>query len=226
LSSEFNEQTPETAVPLASAGPEREKKPAPKSELVDFLKIVALIVVLLVVTREFVIEGYEVQGPSMNHTLATGDRILVFKLPFELYKLGLLGNNQPFTQADIIVFDGPDDSKKRYVKRLIAQGPPGHGANTVGAASPDEEHATKVRIADGAVYVDNKKVVEDYLNTEDTMTRSPRPETSVRSGEYFMLGDNRVESKDSRVFGPVQEKYIIGRAVLRFWPLDRFSLLK
>ena len=199
---------------------------SPKGELFDFAKIVLLILVLLYATRTFVVEGYEVQGPSMIPTLHTGERILVFKLPFQLYKIGLFGEALPFDEGDIVVFDGPDDAKKRYVKRLVAQGPPGHDSNTVGAAPTDDESATVVRLEDGSVYVNNQKVLEPYLNLPLDSSRYLSRMVEVHSGEYYMLGDNRDLSKDSRTFGSVKEKDIIGRAVLRFWPLSRFSLLK
>jgi signal peptidase I len=197
-------------------------------EVFEFAKMVVWFVVLFVTIKAFVIEGYEVQGESMEPNLVNGDRILVLKLPLHLSRLGLLGNYDPLEPHDIVVFLSPDDKSKRFVKRIIAEGPKLVTGNTVVAG----EHGThlnevvSVKIASGRVYVDNRRISEPYLPYAKEVNEAIDEETLLTGGEYYVLGDHRDVSKDSRVFGPINDGLIIGKAVLRFWPLNRISLLQ
>lgn len=207
-----------------------------KREIVEFAKMVAWFLVLFFILRSYVIEGYEVQGPSMIPTLHDRERILVFKLPHELSQFRLFGF-QPFGglealhAGDVVVFQSLDDPGKRYVKRVIAKGPHSEGGNTVDArqqenGSPEGEEAVPVRIARGRVYVNNKRVREEYLNPDETPSEETFREVRVKPGYYYVMGDNRSVSKDSRVFGPIDDGYVVGKAVLRFWPLSKFGLVR
>lgn len=181
--------------------------------------------VLFLFLRTFVIEGYEVQGPSMVPTLEDRQRILVFKLPHIVSQLSLFSSMTPFDEGDIVVFQSPDDFNKRYVKRVIAHGPPRDRGNTViaGEVTGESEAGIPVEIVDGVVYVNSRRVSEDYLNGPPPPEHVDR--VMLKPGTFFVMGDNRAISKDSRSFGPVDDSYMIGRAVLRFWPLSAFGLL-
>lgn len=196
-----------------------------RREVTEFVKMVLWFLILFIVLRTYVFEGYEVQGPSMEPTLHDRERILVFKLPHLLNSVGMFSWIDPFDRGDIVVFESPDDQDKRYVKRVIAEGPPKQ-SNTVSASVIDGSDRTKVQITSGEVYVNDLRIDESYLPRPVALRRQNEPDVHVGSGDLFVMGDNRNVSKDSRAFGPVENNRIIGRAVFRIWPLSRFGVLK
>jgi len=177
----------------------------------------ALIVTVLVL-RTCVVEGCPVTGPSMEPTLRTGERVLVFKLPTLLSRLPGLGGFTPIAPGDLLVFERPEEDR-RYVKRVIASEP-----RQSGSAIAASDGGTQVLYEGGAVYIDNQRIDEPYVLPGDT----PSPEeyaVTLSPGEYFVLGDHRSVSKDSLRFGPIDHDQVVGRAFLRYWPPSEFGLL-
>lgn len=200
-----------------------------KAEIKEFAKLIAWFLVLFLVVKTYVIEAYEVQGPSMRPTLDTGERILVLKLPHYLSQWRVFSGLDAIQPGDIIVFDSPDDAGKRYVKRVLAEGPPRRRDNTVGAEQNGVrmgEQPVSVRIEEGRIYVNNQRIETDHLRQEDLDATDNAPEVLLGPGEYYVVGDNFHRSKDSRSFRAVQEDRIIGKAVLRFWPLSKFGFVR
>ncbi len=198
-----------------------------RREIIEFGKMVAWFLVLFVVLRSFVIESCDVQGQSMHPTLHSNDRILVLKLPHLLARHWPLGEWNAIRPGDIVVFDSPDSKNVRYVKRVIAHGPAPRVSKAAqaadGAATAETVH---VAVAEGAVYVNNQKVQEDYPHADAPAEKNGREaDVYLNPGEYFVMGDNRRDSRDSRTFGPIRSECVIGKAVLRFWPLSQFGLL-
>ena len=220
ISQEDQPQNPEAA-------PKQEKQEL-KREIIDFAKLVVWFLVIFVGLRTYVIEGYEVQGPSMIPTLEDNERILVLKLPHVLSKIPILGGYNALKPGDIVVFDSPDNPRKRYVKRVIAKGPAGTKGKTVDAESQrdpvDSADTVRVEFLEGQVYVNNHRLEEDYL-TPSARISNDRQKLLLHPGDYYVLGDNRSVSKDSRSFNAIQEDRMIGKAILRFWPPRRISLL-
>ena len=145
----------------------------------------------------FVAQAFRVQGTSMQPLLADGERIIVNKLP---YRFG------PIQRGDVVVFWYPKDPSVSFIKRVA--GRPGD----------------TVEIRRGQLFVNGQRVREDYVlgsyRDADTL-----PPVLVPSGYYYVLGDHRTSSNDSRSWGEVPEKYIYGKAWFRFWPLSKLGAI-
>lgn len=164
----------------------------------DFIKSFAAIFIIVFALKHFVIDLTAVSGHSMDHTLATGDIMLVDKISKNFGK--------KYKRGDIVIFNSPTEPWKLYVKRVV--GLPGEN----------------VEIKDGDVYIDFEKLDEDYL--DKGMVTEPTSDIVgwfVGEDQYFLLGDNRVKSNDSRNFGPVSRDYFMGEALMRVYPFDRFK---
>lgn len=146
----------------------------------------------------FVAQAFRVQGTSMEPLLRDGDRILVNKL---IYRFGAI------ERGDVVVFWYPRDPSVSFIKRVV--GRPGD----------------RVEIRGGRLYVNGIQSAEDYLHQafRDDDFHSA---TDVRRGYYFVLGDHRRSSNDSRSWGEVPEKYIYGQAAFRFWPLTKMGRIR
>jgi signal peptidase I len=145
----------------------------------------------------FVYQPVKVEGGSMEPGLEDQERIFINKLVYRWEKI---------ERGDIIVFRYPRDPRKSFIKRVI--GIPGD----------------QVRISYGHVYINGKPQEEDYVPPEYADSRS-YPMTIIPPGSYFVLGDHRSMSNDSRDFGSVQRSYIYGKAVFGYWPVDKLGVL-
>ncbi len=146
----------------------------------------------------FLYQPVKVEGTSMQPELVDQERIFINKFVYHW---------ESINRGDIVVFHYPLDPAKSYIKRVIAV--PG-------------DH---VRIDYGVVYVNGKRTEEDYVPPAYEDSRS-YPDTVVPSGSYFVLGDHRNMSNDSRSFGMVDEQYIYGKAVFVYWPMERVGTLR
>jgi signal peptidase I len=161
------------------------------------LVVLALLIALLIKT--FLFQAFFIPSESMMPTLAVHDRVLVNKLSYKLHDVH---------HGDIVVFKAPEGSDPGIddlVKRVI--GLPGE---TVSAH-------------DGHVYVDGERVDESYL--PDGVETSSFSAVTLKPDHYWVMGDNRDNSKDSRVFGPIEKHEIIGRVFFRIWPLSRLGFM-
>ena len=172
---------------------------------------------------QLIVPPYAVDGASMDPTLAHGERLLVNRSVYAHFDTNFLwrllpwvessGTNvvYPFDQpgrGDIVVFDPPVPSDQPYIKRVI-----GVAGDTL-------------RFADGYVVVNNQRLREPYQVTAETYCAGAEHcELVVPEGTVYVLGDNRTNSADSRIFGPVRLEAIVGKAWLANWPLDRFGLV-
>jgi len=146
----------------------------------------------------FLYQPVRVEGTSMLPGLQDQERIFINKF---VYKL------EPIERGDIVVFHYPFDPSKSYIKRVIG-------------VSGD-----RVRIIEGQVYVNGRRLKEAYVPGEYFDYRS-LAETTVPKHSYFVLGDHRSLSNDSRDFGAVDETYIYGKAVFVYWPMDKLGMLR
>jgi len=146
----------------------------------------------------FLYQPVKVEGTSMMPSLDDQERIFINKFVYRI---------EPIQRGDIVVFRYPRDPQKSFIKRVI------------GVAG---DH---VRIVDGRVFLNGKMLVEDYVPGAYEDGRS-YPEIVVPPDSYFVLGDHRSLSNDSRDFGPVDASYIYGKAVFGYWPVDKMGRLK
>jgi signal peptidase I len=159
------------------------------------------VAISLAVSAFFIIFLYQpvkVEGTSMMPTLEDQERVFINKF---VYKL------EPIERGDVIVFRYPRDPAKSYIKRVIAVA------------------GDRVRIQDGLVFVNGRRLREAYVPEIYEDARS-YPETIVPPHGYFVLGDHRNLSNDSRDFGSVDEDFIYGKAVFGYWPVAKLGTLR
>ena len=173
-------------------------KPDWKKTLIENARLVAIALTIAIFVRFFIAEPRFIPSPSMVPTLAVGDRLLIEKVSYHLH---------PPTQGDIVVFEPPPQlqaygyrTSQAFIKRVI--GLPGQ----------------QVRVSQGKVYVNGKPLAENYI------LEAPQyemPSVTVPADQIFVMGDNRNDSNDSHVWGFLPIENVIGRAALRFWPLEK-----
>lgn len=178
-------------------------RPAATSTASSLLREVFEVVVLAVILYfgiSFAVQAVHVEGLSMYATLDDNDYLIANKIDYRLH---------PPQRGDIIILRPPTDNSKDFIKRVIAL--------------PGE----KLLIRDGAVYINGRKLDEPYLpEAWTTLNNWPANGTDgmvMPPNEYFVMGDNRNRSQDSRIFGPISRDRIDGKAWFRIWPLDSFG---
>ena len=169
-----------------------------KKWLWDNTKLVTISLILAVFIRLFIAEPRFIPSPSMVPTLNVGDRLLVDKVSYRLH---------PPHQGDIVIFEPPPQlqeygyrASQAFIKRVI--GLPGQ----------------QIEVKDGTVYIDNAPLNEDYLADPPAYNMAP---VTVPAGRLFVMGDNRNDSNDSHVWGFLPMDNLLGKALIRFWPLDK-----
>ena len=187
--------------------------------------LVILAIAIAFVVKTFVAQAFYIPSGSMIPQLDLGDRVVVSKLAYDLH--------DP-RRGDVVVFDAPPNAlgaKKpqhrslpaRVVRELL---------QSIGAVQPSTEEYIKRVVAlpgetvegrDGHVFVNGRELVEPYLPAG--ATTSPFAPVKVPAGRLWVMGDNRTNSSDSRVFGTIRRSSVVGRAILRVWPFGRAAFL-
>jgi signal peptidase I len=188
--------------PLASSVPET-SAPAPstthslRNEIRVWTRDLLIAIGLALVIIVFLYQPVKVEGTSMAPLLSDQERIFINKFVYRF---------EPIQRRDVVVFWYPLDHSKSFIKRVI--GLPGES----------------VEIRQGIVYVNGRAIDEPYVPAqyEDMSDYGP---VRVPRDSYFVMGDHRISSNDSRVFGCVPSKFIYGRAVFAYWPVDHFGSL-
>jgi len=168
--------------------------------VLDLLKLLTIVVIVAFVLRYFVMQPFVVEGNSMEPNFHDNELLIVEKLSY------LAKSPQ---RGEVIVFRFPGSPNLNYIKRIVG-------------VSGD-----RVAIHDGAVFVNNRQLDEPYLNGIETFSSSFSlvEETELGPNEFFVLGDNRAHSSDSREWGVVPKINIVGRAFLAILPVTDFGLV-
>ncbi|HOV78562.1 MAG TPA: signal peptidase I [Bacillota bacterium] len=168
-----------------------------RSVFSEIFESVAIAVILAVIIRLFVLEPFYIPSGSMEPTLKENDRIIVSKLTYRF---------QEPKRGDIVVFKYPKDPRRNFVKRLIAVG------------------GETVALRNSRLYINGQPVQEDYL--PQGLRFADYGPVEVPSGSYFMLGDNRNNSDDSRAWGFLPRNLIVGKEIFIYWPPGRAGIVR
>ena len=170
--------------------------------LLETAALVAIAFVLAFGIRTFIVEPFVVPTGSMIPTIQINDRVLAEKITYRFVR--------PPHYGDIVVFPDPKGEHPHLIKRVIATG------------------GQTVDLRNGKVYVDGKELVEPYTHGQPSMPLTPefRFPYKVPAGSIWVMGDNRTNSGDSRVFGPVAVSTVQGHAIWTYWPLSAFGRLQ
>ena len=174
---------------------EQRAQPARHSSLTWFGDVLAVIVAIVAIL--LIYPPVRVEGTSMVPMLQDQDRLFINKLAYHVGDIH---------RRDVVVFRYPRDTTKSYIKRVIAL--PGD----------------RIRIDHGRVYVNGALLAEPYVPARYTDERS-QPEMTVPAEDYFVMGDHRSISSDSRDFGPVDRQLIYGKASFVYWPFDQAGVV-
>jgi signal peptidase I len=173
---------------------QRKKRKAGLAELV--VTIVVALALVFGLVRPFVVEAYRIPSESMVPTLEIGDRVLANKFVYRFWGP---------ERGDIVVFDSVDEEDDQtLIKRVVG-------------VAGDE-----ILVQGGVLYVNGEPREEPYLNEDLPFVGFYGP-TGVPEGSIFVMGDNRANSADSRVFGPLPLENLKGEAFVRFWPIDKIG---
>ncbi len=170
----------------------------------EFLKIVIISLVIILPIRYFIIQPFYVKGASMEPNFHDHEYLIIDEISFRFNEA---------QRGQVIVFRYPQNPQEYFIKRLIAL--------------PGET----IEFVDGQIRIYNKENPDGFILNEskylsDTVKTYSNVEEPVTLGvnEYFVLGDNRYSSKDSRIFGPLDKSFVTGKVMLRGWPFSRFNL--
>lgn len=188
------------------------------SFILEIIKIVILAFVIIVPIRIFLFQPFFVQGDSMKPNFEDSQYLIVNELGLKETQVGFgesrLFAVRPYKKLDrqkVVVFRYPLDPSKYFIKRAI--GLPGE----------------KIEIKNGKVIIYNSDNPEGFVLDENAyLSDSVRTDgdltLNLKDDEYFVMGDNRRQSSDSRVWGPVESKFIMGEVLLRAWPINKLGV--
>ncbi len=168
--------------------------------LLEFVKLSAIALLIIIPVRYFLIQPFYVKGASMTPTFHDYEYLIIDELSYRF--------DEP-KRGEVVVFRYPKDPQEHFIKRVIGL--------------PGEE----VQIKNGAVYIYNQDnpdgliLNEPYLAAGEVTTANNENKILLKDREYFVLGDNRKASQDSRIFGPVNRSFITGKVWLRGFPISK-----
>jgi signal peptidase I len=176
------------------------RQPSMLTAFASWIRDLFISVVLAILVILFLYQPVKVEGTSMMPALVDQERIFINKF---VYRFGI----GQIDRGDMVVFWFPNDTTKSYIKRVI--GVPGD----------------MVEVDNGTVIVNGHRLDESYV-IDEYRDRQSMSAFKIQPEEYFVLGDHRSSSNDSRSWGTVPRKYIYGKAVFVYWPIEKMGILK
>jgi signal peptidase I len=174
-------------------------RPSTSRNIVEWMVILGGALLVAFIVKTFLFQAFFIPSPSMVPTLQVHDRVLVNKLSYRLHDV---------RRGDVVVFERPANEPgtiRDLIKRVVAI------------------EGDTVETRGDTLYVNDEPVRESYVKTSSIGTAVAR--RTIPTDQVWVMGDNRTNSSDSRVFGPIDEKSIVGRAFVKIWPLGSFRLL-
>lgn len=186
--------------------------------IIEIIKVFFWAVIIILPVRIFLFQPFFVQGASMEPNFEDGEYLIINELGYKETDLNIFDNHlftiEPFKElkrGDVVVFRYPKNPSQFFIKRIVAL--PGETVNIGGG---------KVTIADNqnpnGFILDESGYLDEEIKTSGEISRQ------LEENEYFVLGDNRSASHDSRSWGTLRENLIIGKVLLRAWPVDRAAV--
>lgn len=166
-----------------------------RNEWIEIFKFALIAAIIFIPLRFFVVQPFIVSGASMDPTFASGQYLLVDQLTYYF--------KEP-QREDVIIFHYPKNPRTYFIKRVI--GLPGES----------------VQISNGEIRIDGKKIDDSHVASNHKSMDSVN--VTLKDTEYFVMGDNRAESSDSRSWGPLERKYIVGRPAIRLFPFNKIAV--
>lgn len=185
--------------------------------LFEMIKVFILALVIIIPVRVFLFQPFFVQGSSMDPNFHDGQYLVVSEFGYKQTNLALLNKDiviRPFKsieRQDVVVFRYPKNPEQFFIKRII--GLPGESVEV----KQGKVYVYNTEHPDGFI-LDERSYIGSNIITQDT------PKQYIDADKYYVMGDNRMYSYDSRVFGPVNKDKIIGRVLIRAWPAKEFTL--
>lgn len=168
----------------------------------EVFKVVVISLAIIVPVRYYLIKPFYVKGASMEPNFYNHEYLIIDEISYRF--------SEP-KRGDSVVIRYPFDLSQYFIKRVIAL--------------PGE----KIKISSSRVEIFNASQPQGFVLNEDYLSKDMKTlgevEITLKSDEYYVLGDNRIASLDSRVFGPISRQYVIGRTLLRGWPINRVGLV-
>lgn len=185
---------------FSSSNSDTEKKKSGQSFFNEFIKFALIALLIVLPIRLFIAQPFIVSGASMHPTFKNGEYLIVDEISYRF---------QNPERGDVIVFKFPEDPSKFFIKRIIGL--------------PNET----IEIVRGSVFITNEENPEGFQIEENYILNKSFETSSfqTKEGEYFVMGDNRIASLDSRSWGPLPENLVKGVAFLRLLPISKISIM-
>jgi signal peptidase I len=184
----------------------QENKASFLANALEWIKVIVLALAISIPIRTFIAEPFIVDGASMDPTFATGQFLIVDRLSYRF--------ENP-NRGDVVVFRYPNNPRTYYIKRII--GLPGEIINIKDGVIFISKQTEAGPVASSTITLKEPYIKDIHRSYEDF-------DAVLRPTQYFVMGDNRTESSDSRVWGPLEKKLIVGRPMLRLFPITKLSV--